>query len=157
MIKDYIKYNDKEYQISTIMLVNYDMLETMVFPINNGIISGNEVYCFRTFSSSESQKKHADILYHPEKYLTEDVIKEYKKSKYYDDIWIPLYEQVPPINKEVELKVVVNGKEERIYVNRLIPLMNGKYVWSYCDYDYDETKEICEVVGWRLLKDNYED
>lgn len=60
--------------------------------------------------------------------------------------WIKLYEQAPPINKDVEVKVIVND-EERIYVNRLTPLMNGKYVWEYCDYDNDGD----EVVAWRRL------
>ena len=56
--------------------------------------------------------------------------------------WIKTYEQVPPLNEEVELKVIVNG-EERIYINKLIPMMNGTYIWAYCDYNGDE------VVEWR--------
>lgn len=54
--------------------------------------------------------------------------------------WIKMYEQVPPINEVVELKVIVNG-EERIYLDKLIPMQNGTYIWIYCDYDG------CEVVG----------
>ena len=60
MIKDYIKYEEKEYQVST---VNIDgMLETMIFPVENGVVSGSEVYKFRTFDAGESQRKHRDIL-----------------------------------------------------------------------------------------------
>ena len=56
--------------------------------------------------------------------------------------WIKMYEQVPPLNEEVELKVIIDG-EERIYINKLIPMMNGTYIWAYCDYNGDE------VVEWR--------
>lgn len=58
--------------------------------------------------------------------------------------WIKTYEQMPPLNEDVELKVIVNG-EERIYINKLIPMMNGTYIWAYCNYDYDE------VIEWRRL------
>ena len=59
--------------------------------------------------------------------------------------WIKLYEQTPPVNVEVELKFIENGKEV-VQVNKLIPMMNGKYVWQYCDYD-----DCDEVVAWRIL------
>lgn len=59
--------------------------------------------------------------------------------------WIKMYEQVLPINEVVELKVIVNG-EERIYLNKLVAMLNGTYSWAYCDYDG------CEVVGWRSMK-----
>jgi hypothetical protein len=58
------------------------------------------------------------------------------------DNWIKLYEQVPPLYEDVELKVIVNG-EERIYLNKLIPMLNGTYIWAYCDYNGSE------VIGWR--------
>lgn len=60
-----------------------------------------------------------------------------------DNKWIKLYEQTPPVNKEVEVKFIENGKE-KIHYNKLIPLMNGKYIWAYCDYDNCD-----EVVAWR--------
>lgn len=63
----------------------------------------------------------------------------------YGTEWIKLYEQAPPVNEDVEVKVLTNG-EERIYVNRITPLMNGQYVWEYCDYDGGD-----EVVAWRRL------
>lgn len=62
----------------------------------------------------------------------------------YDDNWIKIYEQVPPLNEEVELKVIVDG-QERIYINKLIPMLSGIYKWCYCDYDGDE------VIGWRRM------
>ena len=52
MVKDIITYGEQTYQLST---VNIDgMLETMVFPIINGVVSGNEVYCFRTCKADQS-------------------------------------------------------------------------------------------------------
>ena len=79
MVKDIIKYNSKEYQLST---VNLDgLLETMIFPIEDDVISGREVYCFRTVKADESIDKHGDIYYHPEKYLSDEAIAEYIKSK----------------------------------------------------------------------------
>lgn len=61
--------------------------------------------------------------------------------------WIKTYEQAPPINEEVELKVIVDGRE-RIYINKLIPMWNGTYRWCYCDYDNCD-----EVVAWRKKQD----
>ena len=81
MVKDIVNYNDKEYQISTIYIENMITYETMIFPIEGDMISGHEVYCFRTTTSSESQKKHADILYYPEKYLSQEAITKYKEEK----------------------------------------------------------------------------
>lgn len=81
MIKDILKYKDKEFQLSTIYIENMVTFETMIFPIEDGVVSGREVYCFRTVKSSESQKKHADIYYHPEKYISEEAIAKYLKEK----------------------------------------------------------------------------
>ena len=69
----------------------------------------------------------------------------YKMFVQVEHKWNELYEKTPPVNKEVELKVIVDG-EERIYVNRLIPMRNGVYKWAYCDYD-----DCDEVVAWRYL------
>ena len=56
--------------------------------------------------------------------------------------WIKTSERVPPLNAEVYLKVMVNG-EERIYIDKLIPMMNGTYIWAYGDYSN------CEVVEFK--------
>ena len=79
MIKDYIEYNDKKYQLSTIY--NDYEFETMVFPIENGVVSGAEVYKFTTFNSSESRKKHRDIYENPEKYVSSEAVQQYLDSK----------------------------------------------------------------------------
>lgn len=79
MIKDIIKYNEKEYQLSTVNING--CFETMIFPIENGIISGNEVYCFRTVRASESHNKHRDIYYHYDKYLSDKAIEKYLVCK----------------------------------------------------------------------------
>lgn len=79
MIKDYIKYEEKEYQVSTVNING--MLETMIFPVENGVVSGSEVYKFRTFDAGESQRKHGDILTNMENYISEEVIKKYLESK----------------------------------------------------------------------------
>lgn len=81
MVKDIIRYNNKEYQLSTVYIENMITYETMIFPIENEVVSGREVYCFRTCESNESQNKHKDILYNPEKYLSEEAIAKYLKSK----------------------------------------------------------------------------
>ena len=47
--------------------------------------------------------------------------------------WNDLTEVSPPVNKEVELKIVING-EERIYTDRLIPMVDCTYIWQYGDY-----------------------
>ena len=86
MIKDIIKYNNKEYQLSTIYIENMVTYETMIFPIENGIVSGKEVYCFRTAKSfKNAANKHGDIYNHPEKYLSEEAISEYIKQR---DEWL---------------------------------------------------------------------
>lgn len=81
MVKDIIKYNNREYQLSTVYIENTATFETMIFLIENGAISGQEVYCFRTLEPGQSIDKHADIYHHPEKYLSEEAIAEYLKSK----------------------------------------------------------------------------
>ena len=55
--------------------------------------------------------------------------------------------KTPPVNEDVELKVIYNG-EERIYINKLVPMQNGIYKWCYCDYDNCD-----EVVAWRKKPD----
>jgi hypothetical protein len=81
MVKDIIKYNEKEYQLSTVHIENMAMFETMIFPIENGIVSGKEVYCYRTTDVGKSQSKHKDIYYNAEKYLSERAIEKYLACK----------------------------------------------------------------------------
>ena len=57
-------------------------------------------------------------------------------------LWIDLTKQAPPINKEVELKFIMYC-QEKIITDKLIPMMNGTYIWGYGDYSG------CEVIAWR--------
>ena len=68
---------------------------------------------------------------------------DYKMFEQIEHEWVKLFKQAPPINEDVELKVLY-GEEERIYINRLIHMWNGQYVWAYCDYN-----DCDEVVAWR--------
>ena len=79
MVKDIIRHGEKEYQLSTVNLDGF--LETMIFPIENGVISGREVYCFRTTLPGDSMEKHGDIFDHPEKYISEEAVAKYLKEK----------------------------------------------------------------------------
>lgn len=102
MVKDIIKYDNKEYQLSTIYIENMITFETMIFPIKNGKVSGEEVYCFRTLEANESKWKHTDIYEHPEKYVSEEAITEYLKTKFIEqssDLLIA-YEKVSKALKE---------------------------------------------------------
>lgn len=77
MVKGIIKYNEKEYQLSTVFIENMDLFETMIFPIENGIVSGDEVYCYRTMDAEESKCKYEDICENVEKYLSANAIEKY--------------------------------------------------------------------------------
>lgn len=81
MVKDIIKHNEKEYQLSTTFIDNMALFETMIFPIENGIVSGSEVYCYRTRYAGESKYKHNDIYENPEKYLSDKAIEGYLACK----------------------------------------------------------------------------
>lgn len=70
---------------------------------------------------------------------------DYKMFEQIAHKWNKLYDKTPPVNVEVEVKFIENGKE-KTQVNKLIPMTNGKYVWQYCDYD-----DCDEVVAWRHL------
>lgn len=76
---DYIKYNNKEYQLSC-SYVNYTY-ELMVFPIENGIVSGHEVYCHRTTDFNSIMSLYNLILENPSLYLNQKIIEEYLDSK----------------------------------------------------------------------------
>ena len=75
MLKDIIEHNNKIYQLSAVKLNG--VFEIMVFPIENGVVSNNEVYCFRTARVNEFHNKYKDIYYHSEKYLSDEAIEKY--------------------------------------------------------------------------------
>ena len=79
MIKDVLEYENNKYQLSTVNLNG--VFETMIFPIENGIVSGNEVYCFRTMDAGSSHNKHKDIYNHCDKYLSDKAIEKYLACK----------------------------------------------------------------------------
>lgn len=76
-----IKYNEKTYQVSRVYLEDTDMIEVMVFPIENGIVSGSEVFCYRTDIYEWAKYTYEDIKNRPEIYLSEQAIKEYLATK----------------------------------------------------------------------------
>lgn len=57
--------------------------------------------------------------------------------------WIKTNKQPPPLNEEVYLKYITENGEERITVDKLIPMLNGTYIYCYGDYDG------CEVIEWK--------
>lgn len=70
----------KKYQVSTAFV--YDCyFETMIFPIEDGIVSGREVYKWEAYNLEEAIDKHRDIKNRPEKYISDEAISEYIKSK----------------------------------------------------------------------------
>lgn len=77
MVKDIIQYDGKEYQLSTVLLEPSNVFETMIFPIEDEVVSGNAVYCYRTTKAGQSMKKHEDVYDHPEKYVSEKAIEKY--------------------------------------------------------------------------------
>ena len=60
----------------------------------------------------------------------------------HSDEWIDRKVLTPPINEYVELKFIENG-EEKIIEDKLIPMMNGTYIWCHGNYDG------CDVISWR--------
>lgn len=129
IVKDYIKYKNKEYQLSTIK--NDSEFETMVFPIKNGKISGNEVYKFTTFDAGESSDKHGDIYNNPEKYVSSEAIKKYLDSKeedfkesdidkfktFFDEMNIEYVEiEFKPANKPSVIILSINDKHFSPYI-----------------------------------------
>ena len=76
-----------------------------------------------------------------------DIVKEVELVSVFEDVlgmdsWVDFTKQAPPIEEEVDLKFIQNG-EEKIITDKLIPMMNGTYMWSYGDYSG------CEVIAWK--------
>ena len=53
----------------------------MIFPIECNVVSGNEVYCFRTTVKEELNNKYRDIYFDSKKYISEEAIEKYLKEK----------------------------------------------------------------------------
>lgn len=58
------------------------------------------------------------------------------------NIWVDFTKQAPPIDEEVDMKFIQNG-EEKIITDKLLPMMDGTYIWAYGDYTG------CNVIAWR--------
>ena len=73
-------YTGKKYQISTAWV--YDCyFETMIFPIENDMVSGNEVYKWESDTLEDAVDKHRDIKNRPQAYISEESIAKYIKLK----------------------------------------------------------------------------
>lgn len=94
MFKDILTYETKQYQLSAVKING--CFEIMIFPIMDGIVFGNEVYCFRTTEVNKAYNKYRDIYYHSEKYVSKEAITKYLKEKedYFEPIKNVLAEDV---------------------------------------------------------------
>lgn len=81
MLKDIIEYKNKEYQLSCSSVNNHTIYEIMIFPIENKIVSGNEVYCFRTTDVHDAASEYHKILNNQYLYVSEEAINKYLKTK----------------------------------------------------------------------------
>ena len=142
MIKNEIEYKGKSYQVSTIDL--HWGYETMIFPIINGVVSGNEVYKYRTCDRDDIINKHFDIVTHPEKYLDDKIIEEYKKSlekyfkvtdiekfkNFFDDMGIEYkeykYDRMREVVLEIDQKHVCTGYSNSLNIN--FKLDTGEFI-----------------------------
>lgn len=133
MIKNDIEYDGKSYQVSTIDL--HWGYETMVFPVIDGVVSGSEVYKYRTCLKSDSENKHFDIVKHPKKYLDENIIYAYKESldedfkltdiekfkNFFDEMGIEYkeykYDRTNKIVLEIGKKHVYTGYSNELNIN----------------------------------------
>ena len=79
MFKDNIVYENKKFQLSAIKLDGY--YEIMIFPIEFGVVSGREVYCFRTANTREATSKYRDIYYNYQNYVSEEAINNYVREE----------------------------------------------------------------------------
>lgn len=142
MIKNDIEYNGKSYQVSTIVL--YWGYETMIFPVINGVVTGDGVYKYRTCLKSDSENKHFDIVKHPEKYLDDNLIEGYKKSlekdfiltdiekfkKFFDEMGITYkeckYDRTNEAVLEIDNKHIYTGYSNALNVN--FKLDTGEFI-----------------------------
>ena len=76
----YDVYTGKEYQVSTAFVYGC-YFETMIFPIEDGVVSGREVYKWESYNLEEAVDKHMDIKNRPQAYISEESIAEYIRLK----------------------------------------------------------------------------
>lgn len=112
MLKDIIEYKNKEYQLSCSSVSNHTIYEIMIFPIENEMISENEVYCFRTTDVHDAASEYHKILNNQYLYVSEEAINKYLKSKE-EDVITDLQkfkDFFDSMNIEYEIKTYHNGK-----------------------------------------------
>ena len=73
-------YTGKKYQVSTVWIYS-SYFETMIFPIEDGVVSGREVYKWEAYCLEEAVNKHRDIKNRPQAYISEESIAEYIRLK----------------------------------------------------------------------------
>ena len=118
----YDVYTGKEYQVSTAFI--YDCyFETMIFPIEDGVVSGREVYKWEAYNLQEAIDKHRDIKNRPQAYISEESIAEYIRLKEEDfeteeEIQFPFQFLEMFCNGEMSFDDAVKRTEDE--VNRLI-------------------------------------
>ena len=105
----------------------YQTIKGRIITINNNI-DVNETIEIRNALTGEVEKEVEMIS------VIEDVLNM--------DSWVDFTKQAPPIEEEVDLKFIQDG-EEKIVEDKLIPMMNGTYIWAYGNYSG------CEVIAWK--------
>lgn len=113
IIKDIIEYKNKEYQLSCSHVNDMTVYEIMIFPIENEMISGNEVYTFRTLSVDKAMTEYHKILNNTSLYVSEEAINKYLKSKKEDFIETDLQkfkDFFDKMNIEYKIEIYKNGK-----------------------------------------------
>lgn len=78
-MKDYIEYKGKTYQISTVEINR--LFETMIFPVDNGVVSGYEIYCYKTSDLFMAEYKHQEIIHYPELFVSSEAKSKYLKDR----------------------------------------------------------------------------
>lgn len=108
------------------------------------MVSGSEVYKYRTCLKSDSTNKHFDIVIHPKKYLDEKIIENYKESleedikltdiekfkDFFNEMDIEYkeckYDRTNEIVLEIDKKHVYTGYSNELNIN--FNLDTGKFI-----------------------------
>ena len=118
----YDVYTGKGYQVSTAWIYNC-YFETIIFPIEDGVVSGREVYKWESYTLEEAVNKHRDIKNRPQAYISEESIAEYIRLKEEDfeteeEVQFPFQFLEMFCNGEISFDDAVKRTEDE--VNRLI-------------------------------------
>jgi len=127
-------------------ILNYKFLDTL-HPYTELAINGNDMSHPDLIPLLEKLKEKKVVANMTVSVPMGDIVKEVELVSVFEDVlgmdsWVDFTKQAPPIEEEVDLKFIQNG-EEKIITDKLIPMMNGTYMWSYGDYSG------CEVIAWK--------